>query len=365
MKMAPVIRRLADLPDEFRQVVVHTGQHYDRDMSDVFLEQLGVGAPDHMLGVGSGSHAEQTARVMDRLEPLLIVLAADLVLVPGDVNSTLAAALTAAKLGIPVGHVEAGLRSFDRTMPEELNRVVTDQLSSLLFTHSPEATDHLLHEGCRAGDIHFVGNTMIDTLVSLRARSDALDEAGANGLERGSYIVVTLHRPALVDGPLLGLALEQLDVVAQTIPVIFPVHPRTRSSMAAAGFSASHVLFAEPLSYLGFLSLVASARGVLTDSGGIQEETTYLGIPCFTLRDNTERPITCSVGHEHAPGSRSPADFRDPRTSRARGQSRVADSATLGRACRAAPRRRAPRATRRLKGGIQPSATRFGGLYLT
>lgn len=296
MKMAPIIRLLSERPDDFRQIVVHTGQHYDRAMSEVFLEQLGVGEPDHMLGVGSGSHAAQTARVMQRLEPLLQELAPDLVLVPGDVNSTLAAALTAAKLDIAVGHVEAGLRSFDRTMPEELNRVVTDQLSSLLFTHSPEATGHLLREGCRESDIHFVGNTMIDTLVAMRQRSDAIDAAGGAGLQPGSYLVVTLHRPALVDGPLLGVALEQLDRVARTVPVIFPIHPRTRASMAARGLHAPHVLLAEPLGYLEFLSLVASARGVLTDSGGIQEETTYLGVPCFTLRDNTERPVTCTVG---------------------------------------------------------------------
>jgi len=296
MKMAPVIRLLEDDAEHFRQVVVHTGQHYDRAMSDVFLEQLGVGDPDHMLGVGSGSHAAQTARVMERLEPLLVELEPDLVLVPGDVNSTLAAALTAAKLDIPVGHVEAGLRSFDRTMPEELNRVVTDQLSTLLFTHSPEAAGHLLGEGCREGDIHLVGNTMIDTLVAMGERIAALDAPAAHGVEPGDYLVVTLHRPALVDGPLLRVALEQLDAVARTLPVIFPIHPRTRASMSAQAIAAPHVLLVEPLGYLEFLSLVASARGVLTDSGGIQEETTYLGVSCFTLRENTERPITCSVG---------------------------------------------------------------------
>jgi UDP-N-acetylglucosamine 2-epimerase (non-hydrolysing) len=296
MKMAPVIRRLAEDPEHFRQVVVHTGQHYDRSMSDVFLEQLGVGAPDHLLGVGSGTHAAQTARVMERLEPVLAELAPDLVLVPGDVNSTLAAALTAAKLEVPVGHVEAGLRSFDRTMPEELNRVVTDQLSTLLFTHSPEAAGHLLNEGRSEHDIHLVGNTMIDTLVAMEERFAALGAAGAHGLQPGSYLVVTLHRPALVDGALLRVALEQLDEVAATVPVIFPIHPRTRASMVAQGITARRVLLAEPLGYLEFLSLVASARGVLTDSGGIQEETTYLGIPCFTLRDNTERPITCTMG---------------------------------------------------------------------
>jgi UDP-N-acetylglucosamine 2-epimerase (non-hydrolysing) len=296
MKMAPVIRALAQRPDDFRQVVVHTGQHYDQAMSGVFLEQLGVGMPDHMLGVGSASHAEQTARIMQRLEPLLLELGPNLVLVPGDVNSTLAAALTAAKLDIPVGHVEAGLRSFDRTMPEEVNRVVTDQLSSLLFTHSPEASGHLLREGANARDIHFVGNTMIDTLVAMRESFDALDAAAAHGLRAGDYVVVTLHRPALVDGPLLRVALEQLEIVARTIPVFFAVHPRTRAAMAAGAMSPSGVRLAEPLGYLEFLSLVASARAVLTDSGGIQEETTYLGIPCFTLRDNTERPITCSLG---------------------------------------------------------------------
>jgi len=296
MKMAPVIRLLADQPGTFRHVLVHTGQHYDRAMSEVFLEQLGVGVPDRMLGIGSGSHAAQTARVMERLAPLLLELAADLVLVSGDVNSTLAAALTAAQLGIPVGHVEAGLRSFDRTMPEELNRVIVDQLSTLLFTHSPEARGHLLREGRRADDIHLVGNTMIDTLIAMLRRAEALVTAESYGLRRGRYLVVTLHRPRLVDGPLLRVALEQLEDVAQKLPVIFAIHPRTRAALAAARVPVRRVVLTEPLGYLEFLSLLRDARAVLTDSGGIQEETTFLGIPCFTLRDNTERPITCSIG---------------------------------------------------------------------
>ncbi len=295
MKMAPIMA-LLDRDAGFEHIVIHTGQHYDRAMSDVFLEQLGVGAPDHMLDVGSGTHAVQTARVMERIEPLLERLAPDLVLVPGDVNSTLAAALVASKLGIPLGHVEAGLRSFDRTMPEETNRILTDQMSDLLFTHSPEARDHLLREGRDAAHIHFVGNTMIDTLVAMRERIEAIDSAGAMGLERGAYLVVTLHRPALVDGPLVGVAAQALEDVAREIPVIFPIHPRTRRSMRDAGVSPERVRHVDPMPYLEFLSLVSHAGGVLTDSGGIQEETTFLGVPCFTLRDNTERPVTCATG---------------------------------------------------------------------
>ena len=275
---------------------MHTGQHYDRAMSEVFFEQLEVGPPDHTLGVGSGSHGEQTARVMSRLEPLLLQHRPDLVLVPGDVNSTLAAALTAVKHGIPVAHIEAGLRSFDRTMPEEINRVVTDQIADLLFTHSPEATDHLAAEGRDARDLHYVGNTMIDTLVALRDRIDAVGGGPRFGLESRGFLVVTLHRPALVDGPLLGEALQALDLVARDLEVIFPVHPRTRKRLEGEGIGSGRVRLVEPMDYLSFLSLVADSAGVLTDSGGIQEETTFLGVPCFTLRQNTERPVTCSLG---------------------------------------------------------------------
>jgi UDP-N-acetylglucosamine 2-epimerase (non-hydrolysing) len=288
--------------DEFRHVLVHTGQHYDAAMSEIFFEELGVGAPDHMLDVGSGTHAVQTARVMERIEPVLSELGPDLVLVPGDVNSTLAAALVAAKLGIPVGHVEAGLRSFDRTMPEEINRVLTDQISDLLFVHSPEAVDHLLAEGRPREHVHYVGNTMIDTLVAMRRRFGDLDVRSAYGVEPGSHIVVTLHRPALVDGPLLATAMGELDRLAADFPVIFPIHPRTRRNLETAGVRAPNVQLVDPVGYVEFLSLVSSARAVLTDSGGIQEETTYLGVPCFTLRDNTERPVTCSMGSNHLLG---------------------------------------------------------------
>jgi UDP-N-acetylglucosamine 2-epimerase (non-hydrolysing) len=300
MKIAPIAAGLAARPDDFEHVLVHTGQHYDDAMSEIFLSELGVGEPDHRLAVGAGSHAQTTARVMERFEPLLAQLAPDVVLVPGDVNSTLAAALVAAKQGVVVGHVEAGLRSFDRTMPEEINRVMTDAVSDLLFVHSPEACEHLRREGQPDECVHYVGNTMIDTLVAMRERIAANATVDALGLERGGYLVVTLHRPALVDGPLLGVAVRALEEVARALPVVFPVHPRTRARMEAAGLGrgggGAGVRLLEPLGYVDFLALVASAAGVLTDSGGIQEETTFLGVPCLTLRDNTERPVTIELG---------------------------------------------------------------------
>jgi UDP-N-acetylglucosamine 2-epimerase (non-hydrolysing) len=298
MKTAPIVARLREQADLFEPLLVHTGQHYDDAMSRVFLDELGT-SPDYFLEVGSGSHGQQTARVIDRLEPLLTELRPDLVLVPGDVNSTLAAAITAAKLQIPVAHVEAGLRSFDRTMPEEINRIVTDSVSDLLFTHSPEARDNLLHEGRPESAIHAVGNTMIDTLVAMRGRIEELDSPAAHGLERGAYVVVTLHRPALVDHPaLLAEAIAGLTRIAADYDVVFPVHPRTRANMAAARIAgdADGLKLLDPLGYLEFLGLVRHAAAVLTDSGGIQEETTYLGVPCFTLRDTTERPVTVDLG---------------------------------------------------------------------
>ncbi|HXS32692.1 MAG TPA: UDP-N-acetylglucosamine 2-epimerase (non-hydrolyzing) [Solirubrobacterales bacterium] len=296
VKTAPVIGALRARLPEGRHAIVHTGQHYDRLMSEVFLEELGVPAPDHMLEVGSGSHAEQTARVMERLEPVLAEERPDLVMVPGDVNSTLAATLTAAKMQIPVAHIESGLRSFDRTMPEELNRIVTDQLSDHLFIHSPEANDNLHAEGIPAERIHLVGNTMIDTLVALEDRFRGGDTATRLGVEPGSYVLVTLHRPALVDGLLLTETIERLAALAREIPVIFPVHPRTRAMMETIASEHPGLLLCDPFGYIDFLSLLADAGAVLTDSGGIQEETTYLGIPCFTLRNNTERPITITAG---------------------------------------------------------------------
>jgi UDP-N-acetylglucosamine 2-epimerase (non-hydrolysing) len=298
MKIAPIAAELARRSDEFEHVLVHTGQHYDREMSEIFLEELGVGEPDYSLGVGSGSHAQQTAAVMERLEPVLLEAEPDVVLVPGDVNSTMAAALTAAKLLLPIGHVEAGLRSFDRTMPEEINRIVADQVSQLLFIHSPEARDNLLAEGCPSPAIHDVGNTMIDSLVAMRGRIEAAGAPEEHGLPRGEYLVVTLHRPNLVDGPLLAEALGRLAQISAALPIVFPVHPRTRAALGAMAidFDLDRLRLLEPVGYVEFLSLVAGSAGVLTDSGGIQEETTYLGLPCFTLRTTTERPITVSMG---------------------------------------------------------------------
>ena len=293
VKMAPLIGAIRERFGDWQGSIVHTGQHYDRAMSEVFFEELGVPEPDHMLGVGSGSHAEQTARVLERLEPILRSARPDLVLVPGDVNSTLAAALCASRLGIPIAHVESGLRSFDRAMPEEINRIATDHLSALCFLHSPEASQNLAAEGIPAERARFVGNTMIDTLVALRDRFADRDTARSLGLARGSYLLVTLHRPALVDGPLLGEAIRALEQVARELPVVFPVHPRTRTML---GGEPSGVRLVDPVGYLDFLSLESDAAAVLTDSGGIQEETTFLGIPCFTLRDNTERPITVRAG---------------------------------------------------------------------
>ena len=297
VKMAPVISACTERFGVQQNVVVHTGQHYDRAMSDVFFSELGVPTPDHLLGVGSGTHGQQAARVIARLDPVLRAESPDLVIVPGDVNSTLAAALCAADAGFPVAHVESGLRSFDRGMPEEVNRIVVDHVSELLFIHSREAIDNLASEGVPSERTHFVGNTMIDTLAALEDRIRSRGAAAELGLETGGYLLVTLHRPALVDGPLLAEAMSALAAVARSMPVLFPVHPRTRARLEALGFHEQDgVTLVEPAGYLDFLSLEADAAAVLTDSGGIQEETTWLGVPCFTLRDNTERPVTVRAG---------------------------------------------------------------------
>jgi UDP-N-acetylglucosamine 2-epimerase (non-hydrolysing) len=320
VKMAPVIAAVRERFGDQQSVIVHTGQHYDRAMSEIFFEELGVPEPDHMLGVGSGSHAEQTARVLERLEPVLRENRPDLVLVPGDVNSTLAAALCAERLGIPVAHVESGLRSFDRTMPEEINRVVADHVSELLFLHSAEAEDNLRAEGVAEDRFRFVGNTMIDTLVALEDRIRSRAAAREAGVEPGSFLLVTLHRPALVDGPLLGPAIEALEQVAAEMPVVFPIHPRTRKMLGDRG--AERIKLIDPVGYLDFLSLEADAGAVLTDSGGIQEETTYLGVPCFTLRDNTERPVTVRAGTNTLLGLRPERIAEIPAALRQRPQSR-------------------------------------------
>jgi UDP-N-acetylglucosamine 2-epimerase (non-hydrolysing) len=295
VKMAPVIAELRKRLPDTRHAIVHTGQHYDRLMSEVFLEELGVPEPDHLLGVGSGTHAVQTARVMERIEPVLHQERPDLVIVPGDVNSTLAAALVAVKLGITIAHVESGLRSFDRTMPEEINRIVTDQFADHLFLHSEEAIDNLDREGVERDRMHFVGNTMIDTLIAVEERFRSREAAQHLGLTPGDYLLVTLHRPGLVDGPLLEEVVAHLKRVARELPVVFPVHPRTRKMLAARGLE-SDVELVDPVGYFDFLSLEADAAAVLTDSGGVQEETSHLGVPCFTLRDNTERPVTVTLG---------------------------------------------------------------------
>lgn len=295
VKMAPVIGEFRRRLPDARNVIVHTGQHYDRMMSEIFLAELDVPAPDYVLRVGSGSHAVQTARVMERIEPIIENERPELVIVPGDVNSTLAVALVTAKLGVPLGHLEAGLRSFDRTMPEEINRIVADEFSDYLFIHSDEARDNLRAEGIADERIYFVGNTMIDSLVAMEPRFRAAEAAASLRLRSKDYLLVTLHRPALVDGPLLADVLVQLNALARELPVVFPAHPRTRKMMTGLEIGCG-LRILDPVGYLEFLSLEADAGAVLTDSGGVQEETSYLGVPCFTLRDNTERPVTVRAG---------------------------------------------------------------------
>lgn len=308
MKIAPLMDVMVRTPG-IEPILVHTGQHYDERMSDLFFRELGIPAPDHYLGVGSGTHAQQTAQVMVRLEPLFEELRPDLVLVVGDVNSTLAAALVASKLGIRLAHVEAGLRSFDRSMPEEVNRVVTDALSDLLFTTERSAEENLRREGIAEEKIHFVGNVMIDTLLRHRERAEALGVPVRFGLAPGEYAVVTLHRPSNVDAPdALARMVDVMVAVQERLPVVFPVHPRTRSRLAEAGLltrleALPDVRLTEPLGYLEFLGLMAGARLVLTDSGGVQEETTILGVPCLTVRENTERPVTITHGTNRLVGT--------------------------------------------------------------
>ncbi len=295
MKVAPVFHELDARVPPRRQVVVHTGQHYDHEMSDIFVGELGLPEPDHWLGIGSGGHATQVGRALERLEPILLSERPRMVVVAGDVNSTLAGALAAVKLGIPVAHIESGLRSFDRTMPEEINRVLTDQVSRWCFIHSPEAEENLLREGIEPDRIHFVGNTMIDTLLRLRPQAEGSDVHARLGVEWGEYVLVTLHRPALVDGPLFDDALAALARLSGEIPVVYPMHPRARARMATV-VDTPRLKLIEPLGYVDFLALEMRSAAVLTDSGGVQEETTYLRVPCFTLRGNTERPITLTHG---------------------------------------------------------------------
>lgn len=310
MKIAPLLRELHARP-AFETCLVHTGQHYDAAMSEGFFRDLGIPEPDVNLGVGSGSHGAQTAQVLEKMEAILQERRPDAVVVVGDVNSTLAASLAAVKLGIPVAHVEAGLRSFDRTMPEEINRLLTDAISDWLFVTEPAGEENLRREGVPAERIHFSGNVMIDTLKAHLDRARSSDVLGRLGLEPGRYAVLTLHRPSNVDDEAsLRRLFGVLEEIHAEIPVVFPVHPRTRASIARllAG-QPPRLTLTDPLGYLDFLRLMADARLVLTDSGGIQEETTVLGVPCLTLRQNTERPITLSQGTNVLVGT-DPATIR-------------------------------------------------------
>jgi UDP-N-acetylglucosamine 2-epimerase (non-hydrolysing) len=306
VKIAPVLAELREYP-YVSTTLVHTGQHYDAQMSDAFFANLEIPRPDINLKVPAAGAVTQLAEIMTRLEPVLERARPDIVVVVGDVNSTVAAALTAAKTGRPVAHVEAGLRSFDRSMPEEINRVLTDAVSDVLFTTEPAANENLAREGVSPEKIHFVGNVMIDTLFRYREQACKSDVLERLGLEGGGYAALTLHRPSNVDDEgTLAMLLDAVARIQVEIPVIFPVHPRTRRRLEALGsvlppMSGLHVV--DPLPYLDFVALMARARCVLTDSGGIQEETTALGIPCLTLRNNTERPITVTRGTNRIVGT--------------------------------------------------------------
>ena len=309
MKAAPLIRALEERAPEIKSLLVHTGQHYDYEMSKAFFEDLDMPDPDIYLGVGSGTHAEQTAKIMISLEKEIFDNRPDLIVVFGDVNSTLAASVVASKLMVPVAHVEAGLRSFDRTMPEEINRIVTDILSDLLFTTERDAIENLRREGIPDEKIHFTGNVMIDTLLTFADKARKSDITERLGLSDRNYAVLTLHRPSNVDVPeVFDGILEALAEVSKNIPVVFPVHPRTKKRLAEFGFldkfssvfktppAERGILLIDPVKYTEFLALEMKSLFVLTDSGGIQEETTFLGVPCLTLRNNTERPVTLEVG---------------------------------------------------------------------
>ncbi|MGC8883577.1 MAG: non-hydrolyzing UDP-N-acetylglucosamine 2-epimerase [Bryobacteraceae bacterium] len=305
MKLAPLLEALHS-DSRFHPVLVHTGQHYDQQMSGAFFRDLGLPDPDYYLGVGSGSHAQQTAEILRSFEPVVLDTRPDAVLVVGDVNSTLGCALVAAKLCVPVIHVEAGLRSFDRSMPEEINRVLTDAISDLLLVSEPSGVANLEREGIDRARIHLVGNLMIDSLRRHLQQARQANLPAALGLEPRSYGVVTLHRPANVDdAAALESILDALAEISRDLPLVFPVHPRTRARLQSSeAWKRGRIRLLDPLSYIEFLSLTSASAAVFTDSGGIQEETTVLGIPCFTLRDNTERPITVEQGTNVLAGTR-------------------------------------------------------------
>jgi len=303
MKIAPILSEM-ERRDGFRPYLIHTGQHSSSEMAGAFFRDLGIRSPDVSLGISGGSSNEQTAKVMLALEPLFANQRPDLVVVVGDVNATAAAALVAAKTNLRIAHVEAGLRSFDRTMPEEINRIVTDALSDFLFTTEPSAEENLLREGIPKERIFFCGNVMIDSLLRFQDRAATSPVLEELDLKPQRYILVTLHRPSNVDDPeRLGKLLEMLDRLAERIPVIFPAHPRTQNSMIANGLQLHGVHMIPPQGYIEFVRLMSAARLVLTDSGGVQEETTILGVPCLTLRENTERPITIAKGTNRLAGT--------------------------------------------------------------
>ena len=299
MKIAPLYHELAG-KDWASPRIIHTGQHYDLAMSDSFIHDLGLPDPYINLGIGSGTHAEQVGQVMMAFEKLALEEKPELTVVVGDVNSTMACTLAASKIGLKVAHLEAGLRSFDRTMPEEINRIVTDSLADILWTPSADADENLLKEGAAPARIRRVGNIMIDSFEMLRAKIEKADTVNQLGLRRRQYVLVTLHRPSNVDDPeKMKRIWRILEDLSERIPLLFPVHPRTRKQLDTLGLSAAHhkkLLLSEPLSYIPFMKLVLHSKFIITDSGGIQEETTYLGIPCLTLRENTERPITIHQG---------------------------------------------------------------------
>lgn len=328
-KIAPLMREMQRHP-EIEPILVHTGQHYDEALSDIFFRQMGIPTPHVNLEVGSGSHAAQTAEVLKRVEPVLIEHQPDLVLVVGDVNSTIAVSLAAVKLGISVAHVEAGLRSFDRSMPEEINRILTDALADYLFVTEEDAIQHLLKEGRPRESIYLVGNVMIDSLrhfLPIAQKSPIGEDLGLkNGADWQRFAVLTLHRPSNVDSTeKLAELLGAIDSIASQVPVIFPVHPRTQQRLAQAGIKTHPQLrMIPPIGYLDFLCLLSKATLVLTDSGGIQEETTALGVPCLTLRENTERPITISEGTNQLIGT-------DPAKIIAAAQSILAGNGKAGR----------------------------------
>ena len=314
MKAAPICAEMRRRAEEFTVKVVHTGQHYDAAMSDAFFADLGLPEPDFHLGVGSASHTVQTAKIMTAFEPIVLAERPDWVLVVGDVNSTMACSLVCAKTGVKVAHVEAGLRSGDRSMPEEINRIVTDAVADLLLTPSPDADENLKHEGVPAEKIRFVGNVMIDSLFQHLERAERSGIREELGLNEGEYAVLTMHRPSNVDArATLEPMIDALIDVAARIPVIFPVHPRTKAKIEEFGMTerieASGLRQIEPLGYLDFLRLYSGARFVVTDSGGLQEETTALGIPCLTIRENTERPITVEMGSNQVVGT-DPANLK-------------------------------------------------------